>query len=420
MAPNCAHLSNPYHQCTQACSQSTKPHANKKNTSGYGRSVTDGQLGKKVNDQRRTSSGCPKASNPYHHCDDNCYKRSSDSGATPLKLDKKKKVGSKPQPPVIDSVPASKVGAIYLSDGSSPISNSSDKKKVETENDEHVPSEPKSGQIHVPDVKPVYHKEQLENGHGTEHLANSVQTNHEDKIASNKVVPITNVADTREALTAPPGGSTDSSFLGFPRGNEESDEEEIESVISEHRIEVGGYHIKQSFGSILHSILDKYGDIGASCNLESIVMRSYYVECVCFVVQELQSASVMQLTNSKVKELMAILKDVESAQLRVAWLRSVLDEIAQNIEIINQHQDVEAKKTNSSHEVESLREELESELEALAQKEQEVTNIKTRIPQIRDRLSELELKSSELNKTFLSIKSQVDNLPIKSVIDELL
>ena len=56
----------------------------------------------------------------------------------PIKLDKKKKLGSKPEPPVLDSVPASKVGAIYLSDASSPISQYSEKKKVETENNEHV------------------------------------------------------------------------------------------------------------------------------------------------------------------------------------------------------------------------------------------------------------------------------------------
>lgn len=48
----------------------------------YRRSVTDGELGKKMNDgKRRPSSGCPKASNPYHVCDDNCQKRMS--GADP-------------------------------------------------------------------------------------------------------------------------------------------------------------------------------------------------------------------------------------------------------------------------------------------------------------------------------------------------
>lgn len=253
--------------------------------------------------------------------------------------------------------------------------------------------------------QPVYQKDQLKDG--------AEQTNQDDKIASHEDVPIpiTYVDDTGEGLnTTSAGGSIDSSFSGIPQAIEDSDEEEIKSVISESRIPVGKYNVKESFAPILQSILDKYGDIGATCHLESVAIRSYYIECVCFVVQELQSASTMQLSNSKVQELLAILKDVESAQLRVAWLHSMLDEIVENIELMDQHRDVKVAKANSDREIESLRGELESELEALAQKEQEVADIKTRIPEIRDLLSQLELKSSELDKSMLSIKSKVDNL----------
>jgi len=73
----------------------------------------------------------------------------------PSKLDRKNKPGSKPESPVLDSVPASKVGAIYLSDASSPISQHSEKKKVETVKNEHVPSESISEQKHDPVVKVV-------------------------------------------------------------------------------------------------------------------------------------------------------------------------------------------------------------------------------------------------------------------------
>ncbi|KAG5018030.1 hypothetical protein JHK87_013885 [Glycine soja] len=335
MASNCVNLSNPYHQCTQACSQTTiktsHSHINKNKTSG---------------------------------------------APPPIKLDKKKKLGSKPEPPVLDSVPASKVGAIYLSDASSPISQYSEKKKVETENNEHV-----SPQTNIQAVKPVNNKDQPIK-EGEQHVGNPMLTNDdEDKIASNKIVPIS-----------------------LPI-SESDDDESVMS--SEGRLQVGRYQIKESFGSILQSILDKYGDIGESCQLESVAMRSYYIECVCFVVQELHnSSSIMQLSKSKVKELLAILKDVESAQLGVAWLRSALDELAQNIELINRHQEVEAQKDNSGRQVESLRQELETELESLAQKEQEVANIKTRIPEIRGRLSQLQLKSEELNRSMLSIKSK--------------
>ncbi|CAL0318933.1 unnamed protein product [Lupinus luteus] len=418
----CANVSNPYHQCTQACIQNsnqTKPHTSNK-TSSYGRSVTDGELGKKRSEVRRTYSDCTKASNPYHHCDANCNKRLSNSDIAPSTFDRKKKLGSKPEPPVLDSVPASKVGAIYLPAASSPISHYPENKRVD-QSVEQIPSMHISEEIHVQDIMPVYEKQQLKDG--TQQLGNPIETNEEDKIGSYKVVPITNVDDTTggQGIITSLSGSINFSFSGIPRDNEDSgDEGETKSVVSETRIPVGSYHVKESFGPILQSILDKYGDIGATCHLESHVIRSYYIECVCFVVQELQSSSIIELRNSKVKELLDILKDVEYAQLRVAWLRSILDEIAENIELIDQNQDVKVTKTNSDNEMESLREELESEVEALAEKENEVADIKRRIPEIRDRLNELELKSCELDKSMLSMKSKIDNLHSKSFIDELL
>ncbi|KAE9609494.1 putative phospholipase, SCC2/Nipped-B family [Lupinus albus] len=380
----CGNVSNPYHQCTQACMQKSNPHRNNK-TSSFGRSVTDGELGKKTSGVRRRYPDCTKASNPYHHCDENCNKRLSNSDVAPSTFDRKKKLGSKPEPPALDSVPASKIGAIYLSAASSPISHYPENKNVD-QSVEHIPSKHIPEEIHVQDIMHVYQKDQL----------NTTETNEGDNVACQKVVPIPNVDDTTV-------------------------QGETKSVVSETptRIPVGSYHVKESFGPILQSILDKYGDIGATCHLESHVIRSYYIECVCFVVQELQSSSIIELRNSKVKELLDILKDVEYAQLHVAWLRSILDEIAENIELIDQNQDVKVTKTNSDNEMESLREELESQVEALAEKENEVADMKRRIPEMRDRLNQLEHKSCELDKSMLSMKSKIDNLHSKSLIDEL-
>ncbi|XP_027365234.1 uncharacterized protein LOC113872135 isoform X2 [Abrus precatorius] len=418
---SCVYASNPYHECTEACLQrikETKPPKNKK-SSDYRRSVTDGELGKKMNEEKRSQSGCPKASNPYHVCDEFCHKRMSgaDSGPIPLNLGRKKKLGSKPELPVLDSVPASKIGAIYFSDASSPLSNYSETQKEEPKSNELIPV---SGEIHVPKLMPTNDKVQSKDV--PEHLAGPIRTKQDgDKNVSPKVVPITSLDDTTGlTLTKPDGGSMDFCFSGNFNDNEDSDGEETESVVSESRVPVGRYHVKESFVPILRSIFEKYGDIGASCHLESVIMRSYYIECVCFVVQELHSTPIMQLTKSKVKELLAILKDVESAQLRVAWLRSIVDEIAENVEVINEHRAAEMAKANSDREVESLKKELESKMETLAQKEQEVTDIKTRIEEIRERLSELELKSSDLDKNMLSLKSKVDNLDNKSLLHELL
>ncbi|XP_004497178.1 uncharacterized protein [Cicer arietinum] len=420
--PDCVYASNPYHECTESClhkikESNSKPSKNKKG-SAYRRSVTGGEIGKKTNEDKRSHSGCPKASNPYHVCDVNCNQRISgaDSGIVPLNFDSKKKVGSKPELPVLDNVPASKIGAIYLADAASPISKYYEKKKLEPKSNELIPA---SGELQAPDVKPVNDKVQPKDG--SENLYSTIPTKQAgDKNSSTKVVPITSVDDIGEGLTTSAGGSKHYCFSDFLRDNEDSDEEESESVVSETRVPVGKYHVKESFAPILLSIFNKYGDIGESCHLESVVMRSYYIECVCFVIQELQSTSVMHLTKSKVKELLAILNDVESAQLRIGWLRSIVNEIAENVVLMNEHRSMEAAKANSESEMEALRKELESKMEILTQKEQEVTDIKTKIEGIREQLGELEKKSAHMEKNMLSIKSKVDKLDSRSLLDQLL
>ncbi|KAK2665603.1 hypothetical protein Ddye_004177 [Dipteronia dyeriana] len=98
--------------------------------------------------------------------------------------------------------------------------------------------------------------------------------------------------------------------------------------------------------SMLQSIFDEYGDIAANCRLESVSTRAYYLECLCSVVQELQSTSLMQMTKAKVKEMLAVLKDVETAQIDVDWLRDILSEVSEAIDVVTQHQTIEAAKVN--------------------------------------------------------------------------
>ncbi|XP_019428190.1 PREDICTED: uncharacterized protein LOC109336197 isoform X2 [Lupinus angustifolius] len=417
VVPNCVYASNPYHECTEFCLQKMKETKSTKTKKDYRRSVTDGDLGKKVNGEKKTHTGCPKASNPYHVCNEHCNKRMSGADSGPLSLGRRKKQGSKPELPILDSVPASKIGAIYLSAASSPLSKYSEEKKVEPKQSEIIPV---SGDIRIQDIKLVNRKVQPNKDDAEYVAANPIGTKHEgDKNSSTKVVPIPNVYGTGGFITSAVG-SMDFNSSDISNDNDESDGEETGSMVSETRVPVGSYHVKESFVPILMSIFNKHGDIGASCHLESVVMRSYYIECVCFVVQELQSTSIVHLTKSNVKELLAILKDVESAQLNVAWLRSILDRIAENIDFINQHQAAEVAKANYDQETEQLRKVLDSELESLAQKEQEVTDTKTRIEEIKERLDQLALKTSDLDKNMLSIKSKVDNLDSKSILNELL
>lgn len=177
--------------------------------------------------------------------------------------------------------------------------------------------------------------------------------------------------------------------------------------------------MKASVSSILQTILDKYGDIAANCQLKSNSMRAYYLECLCAVVQELQATSFMQITKAKVKEMLAVVKDVESAQIDVEWLRNILNEISEAIELTSRHQTIERAKATCDNLLASTRKELESQMEDLALKEKEYEAAKARVAETKSRLRELESESSELEKTIESTRSKVEKFKSKSLADYL-
>lgn len=209
---------------------------------------------------------------------------------------------------------------------------------------------------------------------------------------------------------------------GLVDATEEGDEEEVESVISDSdaRVRVRKYHVKSNASSILESIFEKHGDIAARCQLESLALRAYYLECVCFVVQELQSTPFKYLTKSKVKEMLAILKDVEAAKINVGWLRSILTEITQALELVGHQRVAEVTKANCERDLENAKKELETQMEDLSRKEREVAEAKAKVAETKARLNELQVKSSELKDTMSSLRSKVERINYKALLDELL
>lgn len=194
-------------------------------------------------------------------------------------------------------------------------------------------------------------------------------------------------------------GVSSFSFSGVVRSESEDEDARSDSSVS-----VGKYRVKSRLSPILESILDRYGDIGGGCQLESVAMRSYYLECVCFVVQELQVTKVAHLTGPKLKEMQAILKDVESSGVDVAWLRRVLSDNADAVELVGRHRAAEEAFEKCAAEIEDTR-------ASLGEKEKEVA-------EARARLRDLEKKSAALVEAVASIRAKVDGG--KSLLDGLL
>lgn len=462
--PDCKNSSNPYHQCVEECYQKVgkgKPHKSK-NQSDY-RGAGE-QRSKIVQKERRVNGACPKASNPYHDCSESCskkgvhtearrYKKEAVAGSNGVDasqtLSRRTKKAPDPQPNssyMQDKVTGPVVPTTPTIAPSSPLHYHSEKRDLEDNNT--ISPIPYSGEIHPEDFS--FLKGQVRSSHSMptsgnvtpvlqlspdhakepptkslEYAANSTSSKEIEEenfhgSLTHEIVPSVVIDDPAEGAPHSNGGSMSSSISDVGHSFEDSDEEDVQSVKSETRVPVGKYHVKSSVSSILQAILEKYGDIAENCVLESISMRSYYLESVCFIVQELQSTSFLHLTKSKVKEMLAILKDLETSHIDVGWLRKILDEISDVIEVISQHQTVTAAKTRCDQGLESMKKLLEFQTADLAKKEAELAEANSKLAETRNRLRELEIESFKLSKSVSSVNSQIDSYHFKSLLEELL
>ncbi|KAL3746108.1 hypothetical protein ACJRO7_015114 [Eucalyptus globulus] len=101
-------------------------------------------------------------------------------------------------------------------------------------------------------------------------------------------------------------------------------------------------------------------------------------------------------------------KDEEAAGIDVGWLRYVLDEIAEAIEPKKRCLEIE------------VMQELELQMEDLAEKAKALEAAKARVVETRARLSEPKQESSKLQETMLSIHSKADSIHYISLVAEIL
>uniref|UniRef100_A0A6N2L5M4 Uncharacterized protein n=1 Tax=Salix viminalis TaxID=40686 RepID=A0A6N2L5M4_SALVM len=462
--PTCPKASNPYHKCEEFCSNRTaepKPKGVKKETGG--------------------AKSCPKASNPYHKCEEFCSNRTADAKPHGVK-----KQSERAQPCPRASNLSHKCDE-FCSNGNSEANPqggekesgsiletawSFGRKKTESESQQNSPRAVKNARAvkgaannapavnavrrapPSPSTLPTKKDEEPENSRS---FSSSQQNSDESYSAdhardkpdplkspskislacykiptpadpqrngeihsSPKAAPYPSANHEGRVTSGPITEYLNFSFSGISRASEGSDEDEARSVVSDSCVSVGKYHVRANVAPILQLIFEKYGDIATGSRLESASMRAYYLECLCFVVQELQCTPFKQLTKSKIREMLAVLKDVESAQIDVSWLRDILNDLAEGMELSNQHQAAEEAKSNCDDLIESTKKELESMMEDLALKEKAVADAKAQITETRTHLSKLELESSELGETISSIQSRVNKFHDKPLADEIL
>ncbi|CAH8281586.1 unnamed protein product [Eruca vesicaria subsp. sativa] len=185
-------------------------------------------------------------------------------------------------------------------------------------------------------------------------------------------------------------------------------------------VSVREYKVKDSLSSTLQSIFDKYGDIASESKLQSLSTRTYHLEMLAEVVAELQSTPLRRLSESRAKEILEIVKDIETAKIRVSWLRSFLEEVVEATRFIKRHDTVAGDKEACEQGLVLAKQDMELSLKKLADKEKETREFRERLMKTTGKLGSLEMKRSCLDKRFEFLRSKVEKFQDQSVFMDIL
>ncbi|KFK30458.1 hypothetical protein AALP_AA7G263700 [Arabis alpina] len=194
------------------------------------------------------------------------------------------------------------------------------------------------------------------------------------------------------------------------------EKEEIQSMISEAYVSVANYKVRQSVSETLQAILDKYGDIAASSKLQSIATRSFYLESLSAVVKELNSTTLRDLTKTRVAEIAAVVKDMESVKIDVSWLKKPVAELAEAVEYSGQYETTKMEREVCERDLKvgkGKMEELRTELE---KREKEMRECREKVTVVAGKLGQLEMKGSKLNKNLEMFQSKVGKFQGETVL----
>ncbi|KAF8088223.1 hypothetical protein N665_0549s0031 [Sinapis alba] len=192
--------------------------------------------------------------------------------------------------------------------------------------------------------------------------------------------------------------------------------EESQSMISESYVSVANYKVKVSVAETLQAIIEKHGDIAASSKLQSNVTRSYYLESLAGVVMELRTTGLRDLTKTRVAEMAAVVKDMESVKIDVTWLKKVMAEVGEAVEYVGEYEAAKVEREVCERDLKARKGEMEEMRAELGKREKEIRECRERVTVVAGKLGQLEMKGSRLNKNLEMFHSKVDKFQGEAVL----
>lgn len=195
--------------------------------------------------------------------------------------------------------------------------------------------------------------------------------------------------------------------------------EELQLAISETYVSVANYKVRMSVSGTLQTIIDKHGDIAASSKLQSTSTRSFYLESLAAAVMELNSTALRDLTKTRVAEIAAVVKDMDSVKIDVSWLKTAVTELAEAVEYFGKYDTAKIVREECEREMTAGKDEMEELREELRRREKETKDCRERVTAMAGRLGQLEMKEVRVKKNLELFESKVHKFDGQAVLVQL-
>lgn len=192
-----------------------------------------------------------------------------------------------------------------------------------------------------------------------------------------------------------------------------SSDDEVNSALNVALVTVNGYRVKEEFASLLRKILSKFGDIAKDSSMQSVRFRSFFLETVCRVFQQLQGMKFTEITSTELKSMLEDIKGIEYVKVEVGWLRNRLEEIEEAKILQKGSSSLKGEKTRIHEAIEKAEREVEGY-------ESEMKMLQEKISLVKEKLVAMKSESEKINGTALKTKTKVNCFYKRSLVDGLL
>ena len=202
--------------------------------------------------------------------------------------------------------------------------------------------------------------------------------------------------------------------------DDDSNQDEAQSFLFDPAlVSVQGYRVKEASAPILRNVMEKHGDIAMNCIVKTVESRSFFLEKICEIIQTLQTKKFVDITQTEVKKMHALVGDLGRVNLDVGWLHKRLEEILEAIEMIKQSAQFKENRERNAEIIQESKRALESYKARILVHEAQIQALKEKASLEKEKMDAAQAKDRSATQRVSNMKLKVKRFIKESLLHDL-